>query len=60
MKATPDEKARPTMPGTGEALGHEFVYVVVVAVLDARADTSGLHGPQAVADPAFAEACNAC
>jgi hypothetical protein len=37
------------------ALCHELVNVVVVAVLDARADASGPHGPQAVADPALAE-----
>jgi hypothetical protein len=41
--------------GIDEALGHHLVYVVVVAVLDARADASGLRGPAAVADPALAE-----
>jgi hypothetical protein len=48
-------KARPTVPGIREALGHELVYVVVVAVLHARADAPGPRGPQAVADPALAE-----
>src|SRR5215211_5830750 len=36
-------------------LGHEFIYVVVVAVLDAGADASAPRGPQAVADPALPE-----
>src|SRR5215203_1944626 len=38
-----------------EALGHELVNVVVVSVLDARAEAAGPRGPQAVSDPAFAE-----
>jgi hypothetical protein len=38
-----------------EGLGHHLVYVVVVAVLDARADAPSLRGPQAVADPALPE-----
>ena len=45
------------IPGIRWVLGHELVYVVVVAVLDARADTSSLRGPQAVADPTLAEGC---
>jgi hypothetical protein len=45
--------------GIDEALGHKLVDVVVVAVLDAGADASGPRGPQAVADPALAEGCNA-
>src|SRR5829696_537753 len=36
-------------------LGHHLVNVVVVTVLDARTDASGLRGPQAVADPTLAE-----
>src|SRR5215203_5540707 len=36
-------------------LGHKLVYVVVVTVLDARADASGPRGPAAEADPALAE-----
>src|SRR5829696_9745976 len=50
-----DGKARPTIPAIREALAHELVYVVVVAVLDARVDASGPRGPEAVADPALAE-----
>src|SRR5215203_3357348 len=36
-------------------LRHKLINVVVVTVLDARADASGPRGPQAVADPALAE-----
>ena len=36
-------------------LGHKLVYVVVVAVLDARADAPAPRGPEAVADPAPGE-----
>src|SRR5215217_7879688 len=36
-------------------LGHHLVNVVVIAVLDARADPSGPRGPETVADPALAE-----
>src|SRR5215204_4706319 len=54
-----EAKARPTISGVLEALGHNLVYIVVVAILDAGADASGSRGPQTVADPALAEACNA-
>ena len=55
MKAAPkdDGKARPTIPGTRRALGHELVYVVVVAVLDAGADAAGPRGPQATGSPPY-------
>jgi hypothetical protein len=36
-------------------LGHKLVYVVVVAVLDARADAPGPRGPLPIVDPALAE-----
>ena len=36
-------------------LSHELVYVVVVTVLNARADAPGPHSPEPVADPALAE-----
>jgi hypothetical protein len=39
-------------------LGYKLVYVVVVAVLDARVDAAGPRRPQAVADPALPE-CSA-
>ena len=41
-------------------LGHNFIYVVVVTVLDAGADAPGPRGPEAVADPALAEGGHAC
>src|SRR3954451_21052199 len=36
-------------------LGHKLVYVVIVAILDARADAPGPRGPAAVAYPALPE-----
>ncbi len=42
-----------------EALRHQLLYVVVVAVLDARAHPSRPRGPQAVADPALTEGSHA-
>jgi DNA-binding Xre family transcriptional regulator len=41
-----------------EGLRHKLVYVVVVAVLDARADASGPQSPHPIADPALAEGGN--
>jgi hypothetical protein len=38
-----------------EELSHKLINVVVVTVLDARADAPGPCGPQAVAEPTFAE-----
>jgi hypothetical protein len=51
--------ALPRSPDHESKLSHKLVNVVVVAVLDAGADASGPHGPQAVADPALAEGCHA-
>ena len=51
--------ALPRSPDHELTLGHHLVYVVVVAVLDARADPSGSRRPAAVADPALAEGGNA-
>jgi hypothetical protein len=56
-RAGSDGKARPTICGVREALGHELVDVV--AVLDAGADTPGPRGPEAITDPALAEGCHA-
>jgi hypothetical protein len=47
--------ACPALSTSYVRLRHKLVYVVVVAVLDARADASGPRGPEAVADPAPAE-----
>ena len=46
------------MPGIREALGHQLVHVVVVTVLDTRADPAGPQNPAAVANPARREAQN--
>ena len=43
-----------------EVSAHKFVDVVIVTVLDARADASGPRGPETVADPALAEGGHAC
>jgi hypothetical protein len=46
-------------PSTYEALGHQFVNVVIVTILDAGAYAAGPRGPQPVSDPALAEGRNA-
>jgi hypothetical protein len=42
-----------------DSLRHKLINVVVVAVLDARADASRPQSPQTVADPAFTEGSHA-
>ena len=43
------------LTGICETLGHKLIYVVVVAILDAGANTIGPRDPEAVSDPTLTE-----
>src|SRR5215218_7588133 len=58
MSGAGDTAPAPSFDQVERRLRHKLVYVVVVAVLDARADASGPRRPQAVADPALADGCH--
>jgi hypothetical protein len=55
MNGARDMLPTPLVQSGNEALGHQLVNIVIVAILDARTDTAGLRGPEAVSDPALAE-----